>query len=255
MSRREPTLPWRVITISLMLAAVLGLLGYLVIGRFPAAGGGAPASAADDAGGGPETGAAGKSPAVADEAGHQAASPQQPGISPPAQPPPLAPEKLESLTAAAAERAAKGTMSLQLYLVVPQLERLIPVTRLVTAPRTLDDQVQRAVEELISWEGNEMISPLPADAPVREAWVSPGGIAYVDFDKSFPASLTGGALGEIQAVYGVVDTITSSFPEIRAVQILVDGQEIDTLGHLDLSRPLLPSFDWAIREPGIQPSW
>jgi hypothetical protein len=166
---------------------------------------------------------------------------------------PLMHAKLEALTAAAAERAEAGTMSLKLYLVVPTVEVLVPVNRQTEAPPTLESQVQRGVEELIAWSGGEMVSPLPAETIVREVWVSPGGVAFIDFDISLPEALVGGSLEEIHAVYGVVATVTSSFPEIRAVQILVGGEEAETLdGHVDVSRPLLPQYDMVLTNPRLR---
>ncbi len=160
---------------------------------------------------------------------------------------PLIHEKLKALNAAALQRAEQGTMTLQLFLVVPTVEVLVPVNRNVEAPPTLESQVERAIEELIGWTGVEMISPLPEETTVREVWVSPGGIAFVDFDVTLPDQLVGGSLEEIHAVYAVVATVTSSFPEIRAVQILVGGEQADTLdGHVDVSRPLLPQHDMVL---------
>jgi len=157
---------------------------------------------------------------------------------------PLAHGRLEALNAAAEQRAEQGTMTLQLFLVAPTVEVLVSVNREIEAAPTLESQVERAVQELIGWTGVGMISPLPAETVVREAWVSPGGIAFVDFDATLPDYLAGGSLEEIQAVYSVVATVTSSFPEIRAVQILVGGEQTDTLdGHVDISRPLLPQYD------------
>ena len=89
------------------------------------------------------------------------------------------------------------------------------------------------------------MSPLPPGAAVREVWVSPGGVAYVDFAGSLPGLLRGGTTAEIMAVYGIIGTLTSTFPEIRLVQILVEGNPVETLtGHLDLSTPLGPLSDW-----------
>ena len=76
---------------------------------------------------------------------------------------PLDPTTPEGRAAIAAMRANAGTMQLQLFLIVPGLERLVPVSRTVAAPTTLDAQVRRAVEELINWTGTQTISPV---APV-----------------------------------------------------------------------------------------
>ena len=44
-------------------------------------------------------------------------------------------------------------------------------------------------------------------------------------------------------------TLTESFPEIFAVQFLLEGEQIETLaGHVDLSQPLRPSEDWVLIE-------
>ena len=41
------------------------------------------------------------------------------------------------------------------------------------------------------------------------------------------------------AYYGVVDSVLLNCPELKAVQVLFGGREIETLtGHLDLSKPL-----------------
>jgi hypothetical protein len=40
-------------------------------------------------------------------------------------------------------------------------------------------------------------------------------------------------------VYAIVNVVTANLPTVRRVQILIDGQEADTLaGHIDLRRPL-----------------
>jgi spore germination protein GerM len=65
------------------------------------------------------------------------------------------------------------------------------------------------------------------------------GLAVVDLTG--PVRTGGGASTETARVYGIVQTLHANFPEVKSVRLLVDGQEVDTLlGHLDLSRPLVP---------------
>ena len=46
-------------------------------------------------------------------------------------------------------------------------------------------------------------------------------------------------------MYALVNALTTNLPEVTAVQILVGGQEVDTLaGHVDLRRPLGPNMKW-----------
>lgn len=214
--------PWRVTAIAALITVAVVALFWLALG------GGGERPAGDTPATGPTT-----------------------GTEPPAGGPPGVPDpSTADLESGAQERVSDGVMSLRLFLVAPGMERLVAVQRDVDAPRTLAAQAHRAVQELADWAAADTVSPLPPGTEVREVWVSPAGIAYVDFDGSLRTSLPAGSLGEIHAVYGVVATLTRSFPEIRAVQILLDAEEIDTLaGHVDVSRPLVPLADWVIERP------
>lgn len=240
MSRKQPQFPWRVVAISSLLFVVLVVVGWLAL--VPSEPGTAPqdGDAAENAEGGPPGGPAtspgnpaDSNPQAVNSAGTTAIDPTTP----------------EGRAALAASRAEAGTMELKLFLIIAGSERLIPVPAAVAAPATLDAQVERAVRELIGWTGVDTTSPVVPDAGLREVWVSPGGIAYLDFSSTFQDSSRGGSLGELQAVYGIVATLTESFPEIVAVQFLIEGRSVETLsGHVDISRPVLPSDEWVLLE-------
>lgn len=245
MSRKESQFPWRVMAISALLFAVLASAGWFIFG--PAGPGEGPGGTDQD------RGSAGGAATTATSAAGQTTAPSTDAQ---ANPSPVATETIdptspEGRAALAAGRANAGTMDVQLFVIVPGLERLIPVPRTVAAPTTLDGQIRRAVEELINWVGTDTISPVAPESRVRETWVSPGGVAYLDFERSFYDFSGGGSLGELHTIYGIVATLTVSFPEIVAVQFLLDGKRMETLaGHVDLSRPLLPSNEWVLIEPG-----
>lgn len=66
-------------------------------------------------------------------------------------------------------------------------------------------------------------------------------IAYADFSSELAANHQGGSSGEIQTVYAIVNTISMNIPEIKRVQILIEGKSEQTLaGHIDISQPLSP---------------
>jgi len=59
------------------------------------------------------------------------------------------------------------------------------------------------------------------------------------------SSHTGGTDAELLTVYTIVDALTANLPAVRAVQILVEGKEVDTLaGHVDLRRPIEKNLEW-----------
>lgn len=64
------------------------------------------------------------------------------------------------------------------------------------------------------------------------------GVAYANFSKELRDKHWGGSAGELFTVYGIVATLTE-FPQIDRVQILVEGQRLDSLaGHMILSEPI-----------------
>ncbi|MDR2006228.1 MAG: GerMN domain-containing protein [Acidaminococcales bacterium] len=65
-----------------------------------------------------------------------------------------------------------------------------------------------------------------------------GGLAEADFNKEILKSNVGGSLYEMLLVSSIVNTLTE-FSEINSVQLLVEGQKIDTIGgHTDILDPL-----------------
>lgn len=244
MSRTEHEFPWRVLTFAGVLFIVVVLVTWAVFFRTPSTVAPGATTPALDPAAAAGTGATEATPT--ETSGGQQVQELATGGAVAFDP--LSPEARAEL---ARIRANAGTMELQLFLIVPGIERLIPVPRSVDAPQGIDAQIKRALQELIEWAGTETVSPLPPQARVREVWVSPGGIAYIDFNTDFYAFSGGGSLGELHTVYSIVTTLTKSFPEILAVQILIDGKVEDTLaGHVDLSMPLVPSADWALIESG-----
>lgn len=115
------------------------------------------------------------------------------------------------------------------YLVAEQ--RRLPVGD-VTALRLLEE-LGRGPER------PELLPTIPAGARPLGVTVD-NGIARVSYSLELRTRHPGGSTGEILTVYSIVSTLTQ-LPGIEAVQLLLDGAEIDTLvGHLDLSNPLLP---------------
>ena len=55
----------------------------------------------------------------------------------------------------------------------------------------------------------------------------------------------GGTVNELLTIYTIVNALTVNLPAVNAVQVLVDGKEVDTLsGHVDLPRPLAKNLAW-----------
>ena len=135
---------------------------------------------------------------------------------------------------AAGQKAA--TMDISVYYPDVNATGLVAVTKTVKAQEA--DKYQAAVEALLAGTDDKKLTAVfPKKAKLRKVSVS-GGVAKVDFDKNLISGFVGGSTGEEMLVGSLVNTLTE-FPEIKKVQILVEGKEIDSLsGHLDLSKPV-----------------
>lgn len=239
MSRKDLPIPPRVLFVAAAILAGLGLLWWLVVESSPGTAGDPaappPPAVEEEEGIGPGT-AANPDGLDADESADAAGTEEAAGEA--------AGEAGPAATRASAEaEIPTERVTFNLYYPGHGTTRLAQVVRRLDAPLPLAAQAEQAVRLLASPpEGR--VSPLPSGTEVREVWVAEQGIGYVDLGGEI-TSLPGGSLAELHAVYSIVNTLTTSFPQILAVQILVEGQEVETLtGHVDLSRPIPRSADW-----------
>ena len=81
---------------------------------------------------------------------------------------------------------------------------------------------------------------------VRALFLTENGQAFVDLSRDVATAHPGGSLNEMLTIYTIVHALTFNLPAIIAVQLLVDGKEVDTLaGHIDLRRPLTKNLEFA----------
>ena len=82
-----------------------------------------------------------------------------------------------------------------------------------------------------------MVNIIPKKAKLKSVKVK-NGIATVDFSEDLVKNFAGGSTGEEMLAGSIVNTLTE-FPEVKSVQIIIEGKEVDSLaGHLDTSKPL-----------------
>jgi spore germination protein GerM len=122
---------------------------------------------------------------------------------------------------------------------------LMPANREVPLGATPADQARKIVEAQIQPPPAGLTSAIPAGTSLKAVYLTPTGVAFVDLSHDIVAGHTGGSLDETLTVFAIVDALTVNLPDISAVQILIDGQEVDTIaGHVDLRHPLGKSLKW-----------
>jgi spore germination protein GerM len=156
----------------------------------------------------------------------------------------LTPPVPEEAPAAAAPANARKIRARLLY-VSDDGVRLSPVEQEVTYGEGTIEQAKQIIEAQIAPPKAPLVSAIPPGTKLRTIFVTSKGEAYVDFSTDLRTNHPGGTANEILTVYTLVGALTMNVPAIKGVQILIDGQEVDTLaGHLDLRHPLERDERW-----------
>jgi spore germination protein GerM len=140
---------------------------------------------------------------------------------------------------------ATRKIKVTLFYVSADGARLVPTEREVPFGDGTVEQARRIMEAELAPAPTSMTSAIPPGTSLRALYVTERGQAFVDLSREATAAHPGGSVNEILTVYSIVDALTANLPAISAVQILVDGHEVDTLaGHVDLRSPLSKSTTW-----------
>ena len=111
--------------------------------------------------------------------------------------------------------------------------------RTIKGGRTPNERAIKILSELILGPASEdKAYLLPPSLEVREVYLDEGGKAYVDFTKELTRRRWGDTDWAIAVLHSLVKTLTVNFPQVQAVQILVEGEDLEALLDVDTSRPL-----------------
>jgi len=107
------------------------------------------------------------------------------------------------------------------------------------------EQAREIIAAQVAPAGEPLVSAIPAGTTVRALFLTERGEAYVDVSREILSGHSGGTIAELLTVYTIVDALTDNLPGVTAVQLLVDGKQLDTLaGHVDLRAPLTKNLSW-----------
>lgn len=143
-------------------------------------------------------------------------------------------------TPAAPDAAPVPKINATLYFASEDGLHLVPVSTEVPLAVGVVAQARSIVEAQLTAPAPEpLASTIPPGTTLRGVFVSAKNEAFVDLDGAIRSAHPGGTLDETLTVYTIVNALMTNLPTLQQVQILVDGQEVDTLaGHVDLRRPL-----------------
>lgn len=136
--------------------------------------------------------------------------------------------------------AAVPKIKATLYFASEDGLRLVPAEQEVPLTEGIMAQARSIVEaQLAATAPAPLAATIPAGVKLRGLFISERNEAFVDLDATIRTAHPGGTLQELMTVYTIVNALLTNLPDLQEVQLLIDGQEVDTLaGHVDLRRPL-----------------
>ena len=133
----------------------------------------------------------------------------------------------------------------RLFYVADDGTRLATVERDIAYGEGTLEQAREIVAAQIAPVVEPLVSAVPPGTTLRAVFLTESGEAYVDLSREVMTAHPGGTQNELLTIYTIVDALTVNLPAVTAVQLLVDGKEVDTLsGHIDLRQPLPKNLSW-----------
>lgn len=139
----------------------------------------------------------------------------------------------------------EGSRTVTLYFADTEETGLLGETRQVAIGRDFVEQAEQVIRALVAGPEHNAVNTIPEGTSVLGVYYDPDAATlYVDFSAEFVAGHPGGASAEYHTVSAILKTISENFPEVTAVQILVEGSQVGTIaGHLNAYQPFLVR-DW-----------
>jgi hypothetical protein len=136
----------------------------------------------------------------------------------------------------------------KLYFAHPQVEALLCEKRWIIHVTELNNQASALIQELIKGPKGVGIKTIPSSTQLKRLTVK-DGIATVDFSSELSRDHPGGTTAELLTIYSIVNSLILNFHEIKKVQLLIDGRQVETLvGHINCRYPLVARRDLMERE-------
>jgi spore germination protein GerM len=118
-------------------------------------------------------------------------------------------------------------------------EYLIGEKREIVKQDKVREEAEETIDELIKGPKGKLLRTLPPRTKILALQVDANGVAKVNFSQALHRDHPGGTSAEMMTLYSIVNSLAFNFPEIKKVQILIEGEESQTIaGHLSLEEPI-----------------
>lgn len=141
--------------------------------------------------------------------------------------------------------AVKEKKIVTLFFSEEEGEYLVGEEREIPKRERVEEEARETVVELIKGPKGKLISALPPRTRLLTLEMDQNGVAKVNFDRTLSKEHPGGSSAEMLTLYAIVNSLIVNFPQIKRVQILIDGKAAESIaGHISLKQPI--SFNASI---------
>jgi spore germination protein GerM len=137
--------------------------------------------------------------------------------------------------------AAEASRPVTLWFGNEEATGLVAEERALEATVTRDERIAAAVRALITGPTqSDAVRTLPEGVQLQRVLIDDeNSTVYLDFDQTLVTRHPGGTAAESMTLRSIARTIGANFPGIARVQLLVEGEAVESLaGHVDTSKPL-----------------
>lgn len=134
-----------------------------------------------------------------------------------------------------------------LYFAEPQGRYLVRETAIISGCEDDRDCVRALLEQLINGPRGDNVRVLPATTRVEGVELE-NDLVRINFSRHLVDHHPGGSMTELLSIYSLINSLSESFPYLRQMQILVEGEVRQTLkGHVRIDHPVY--VDYTLTEP------
>ncbi len=147
-------------------------------------------------------------------------------------------KKQEKPSAAKIEQEIQGSSSLKIYYPVNgylQMEERVVTPMILTK----EDAARATVQEFLKGPAGMLDPAIPADTRLLGTYFGSDGVLFIDLSDAFRRNFQGDALTEYLLLRGLYESLLSNVSGIKDVRLLIDGNEMETIGgHMLANVPL-----------------
>ncbi|MDE0043869.1 MAG: GerMN domain-containing protein [Candidatus Poribacteria bacterium] len=143
-------------------------------------------------------------------------------------------------TAASSPDTSPPLQQIRLYFFQPESLELVDFTHELHLSNDKLERLKQIIGALLEQSPPALTNTIPKGTLLYEVYLDEQSTVYLDFSGALSAAHVGGTSAELLTVQTILKTVRANFgKDIQNVQILIEGQEVDTIaGHVDISKPL-----------------